>query len=76
MMSTRMKAAPTLTMRQAADVLGVDTDFLRGEVLDGRLRAAVEIRRPSGRTYRRIARGDFLAYCVKWCPRTACRLAK
>jgi len=76
MMSTRMKAAPTLTMRQAADVLGVDTDFLRGEVLDGRLRAAVEIRRPGGRTYRRIARGDFLAYCAKWCPRAACRLSK
>jgi len=60
-------------MREAADIIGVDTEFVRGEILDGRLHAAVEIRRPSGRTYRRIARGDFLAYCRKWCPSAARR---
>ena len=67
---------PTLTMREAADIIGVDTDFVRGEILDGRLHAAVEIRRPSGRMYRRIARKDFLSYCTKWCPRAARRVAE
>lgn len=60
-----------LTVRQAADILGVPTAFVRGEIVDGRLHAAVEIRRPGGRTYRRIARADLLAYCRKWYPRAA-----
>jgi excisionase family DNA binding protein len=66
----------TLTVRQVADQLGVDTEFVRGEIIDGRLSAAVEIRRPGGRTYRRIARTDFLIYCRKWCPRVAHRISK
>jgi hypothetical protein len=40
------------------------------------LSAAVEIRRPGGRTYRRVARTDFLTYCRKWCPRVARRLSE
>lgn len=69
-------AEPTLTTRQAADLIGVDTEFVRGEILDGRLHAAIEIRRPSGRTYRRIALRDFRSYCSKWCPRAERRLMK
>lgn len=75
-MKTTTRTEPTLTVREAADIIGVDAEFVRGEIIDGRLYAAVEVRRPSGRTYRRIARGDFLAYCVKWCPRAAYRLTK
>ena len=66
----------TLTTREAADIIGVDTEFVRGEILDGRLSAAVEIRRPSGRRYRRIVRGDFESYCRKWCPSAVPRLQK
>jgi len=61
-------------MREVADIIGVNTEFVRGEILDGRLRAAVEIRRPSGRTYRRVTRADFLTYCQQWCPRASRRL--
>lgn len=70
-MKTMTHATPTLTLREAADIIGVDTEFVRGEIVDGRLLAAVEIRRPGGRTYRRIARADFLVYCRAWCPRVA-----
>lgn len=66
----------TLTTRQAADLLGVPTDFVRGEIKDGRLVAAVAITRPSGRVYRRIDRGDFVTYCRKWCPRVTPSLAE
>lgn len=64
----------TLTVRQAADLLGVPTEFVRGEIVDGRLLASVEIKRPGGRTYRRIDRGEFVVYCRRWCPRAAHRV--
>lgn len=64
-----------LRTRQCADVLDVSTAFIRGEIEDGRLRAAVSIRRPSGRTLYRIAVSDFRAYCATWSPSALSRIA-
>lgn len=64
-----------MTTRECADVLGVGTAFIRGEVDDGRLRAVVSIRRPSGRTHYRIAVSDFRAYCATWSPGALSRIA-
>lgn len=57
-----------LTTRGCANVLGVSTGFIRGEIVDGRLVAAISLRRPNGRTHYRISVADFRTYCEKWCP--------
>lgn len=45
---------PRLTTRQIADRLGVSTNFIIGEILEGRLEATV-LRRPGVRTVYRVA---------------------
>jgi excisionase family DNA binding protein len=52
---------PWLSTRQAANIIGVDTAFIRGEIRDGRLRAYV-IRRPNMRAVYRVRRSDFEVY--------------
>lgn len=63
-----------MTTGQCAAVLGVTAQFVRDEIKDGRLRAAVRVLRPSGRTFYRIGRQDFHAYCQKWSPSALERL--
>lgn len=64
-----------LTTRACADYLGVSTGFIRGEIKDERLRAAIVIRRDSGRTVYRISQADFKDYCLQWCPSALERFA-
>lgn len=52
---------PTLTTRLCADRLGVSTDFIVGEIRDGRLRAHVRIV-PGKRAIYRISEAEFRAY--------------
>ena len=56
---------PWLSTRQAADIIGMDADFVRGEVLDGRLRAII-IQRPGKRRVFRIRAADFSIYMLKY----------
>lgn len=65
-----------LTLRVCADVLGVTTGFVRGEIKDGQLRAVVAIKRPGGRTLYRVDLEDFRDYCRKYCPRVLDLLPK
>lgn len=61
-----MTARPLLTSGDVAQVLGVSTGFIRGEVKEGRLRAAVAIERPSARTLYRFDPIDVRAYCERY----------
>ncbi len=50
-----------LTTRQVADRLGVSTDFVVGEIRDGRLKASV-LTRPSRRSLYRVSEGALAVY--------------
>lgn len=67
----RRATDPALTTRQCADRIGVTTEFIIGEIRDGRLRALV-IQRPGVRTIYRVSPADFDAYIVRyrWNPPT------
>jgi hypothetical protein len=56
-----------LTTRQCADYLGVTSEHVRGEIVDGRLLARVrmKVRR---RTVYRVELTDFRAYCQQHSP--------
>lgn len=55
-----------LTTRDCADILGMSTGFIRGEIEDGRLQAGVyEPDDAAGRRVYRIDWADFLVYCEK-----------
>ena len=53
--------APWLTTARCASLIGMTTDFVRGEIQDGRLRAYV-IRRPGKRAVYRVRSSDFTDY--------------
>lgn len=55
-----------LTVRQVADQLGMSPAFVRGEICKGRLVARVEIRRPGGRTHRKVSAADLRDYRRVW----------
>ncbi|HXO84683.1 MAG TPA: helix-turn-helix domain-containing protein [Gemmatimonadales bacterium] len=57
----RRETDPRLTTRDCAERLGVSTNFIVGEIRDGRLRALV-IRRGRRRSMYRIAPADLNAY--------------
>jgi hypothetical protein len=65
-----------LTIKEVSILLGVSCDFVTGEIIDRRLHAEVQIKRPSGRTHRKVTLGDLREYCVRWCPRALPRLAE
>lgn len=70
-----MTARTWLSTSDVADLLGgVGTAFVIGEIKDGRLACPVAIKRPSGRTYYRIAPEDLRAYCERHCPSLVPRL--
>ena len=57
---------PWLSTRQAANIVGVDTAFIRGEVADGRLKGYT-IKRPNKRALYRVRRSDFELYLrTRW----------
>lgn len=56
-----------LSVRQVADRLGVSTGFVRKEIASGRMVATISIRRPGGRTMRRVSEEDYRAYRDVWC---------
>lgn len=57
-----------MTIRDVANELGgMSTDFVQREITSGRLVAAVNIKRPSGRTHRKISRADFEQYREVYC---------
>lgn len=67
---------PVLTTRDCADLLGMSTGFIRGEIEDGRLPAAVyEPDDGGGRRVYRIDWTDFVAYCRRYWPAKAQKLA-
>jgi hypothetical protein len=54
--------APTwLSTAKCAAIIGVTTDFIRGEIIDGRLRAYI-IQRPGKRRLYRVRDIDFRVY--------------
>lgn len=57
-----------LTTRQCAEYLGVTTNFVRGEIREGRLIAVVNVKR-GARSLIRIALTDLRSYCEQHCPR-------
>lgn len=60
-----------LTTNDCADLLGVSTGFVRGEIRDGRL-CARAISRPGKRMLYRIAAPDFKTYLLRhWRPISA-----
>lgn len=68
-----------LTTRHCADLIGVSTDFVRGEIQDGRLVGTVIARdvlpgRKRARALYRVAPRDFVAYCQRYCPSALSRL--
>lgn len=68
-----------LTTRDCADVLGVTTGFVRGEILDARLDATIIDRPvlPGHRRSKRIYRVSLAAlreYCARWCPAALSKL--
>lgn len=66
MLSDARPNPPVLTTRDCADILGMSTGFIRGEIKDGRLPAAVyEPEDGGGRKVYRIDWTDFMAYCAK-----------
>jgi hypothetical protein len=62
-----------LTTRQCAEYLGVTTNFIRGEIRDGRLVAVVNVKR-GARSLIRIAMVDLKHYCELHCPRVLASL--
>jgi len=56
---------PTLSTRDCADYLGVSTDFVVGEIQDGRLVAKV-LERPGLRKIYRVSRTELDAYVVRY----------
>lgn len=64
-----------LTTRDCADLLGVSTAFIRGEIDDGRLVADVYDDDEKGRRIIRIDRTDFIAYCKRYWPAKGQKLA-
>jgi excisionase family DNA binding protein len=54
-----------LTTRDIADYLGVSTDFVVGEIDDGRLRALV-LDRPGGRRIIRVSPASLEAFMRRW----------
>jgi len=65
---------PLLSTRDCADVLGVDADFIRGEIHDERLRAVITIKRDGKRTVYRVSVEDFRAYCRRYAPAAVTRI--
>jgi hypothetical protein len=65
---TRDSSDEWLTTNDCADLLGVSTGFVRGEIRDGRL-CANQLHRPGKRVVYRIAAPDFNAYLLRhWRP--------
>jgi excisionase family DNA binding protein len=57
-----------LTTNDCADLLGVSTGFVRGEIREGRL-SANQLHRPGKRVVYRIAAPDFKTYLLRhWRP--------
>lgn len=54
-----------VTTTEAAKILDVSAEFVRGEIEDGRMDAQI-IRRPGKRTVYRLTREQLDAYCRRW----------
>jgi hypothetical protein len=65
---TEEQRKPKLSPRACAEVLGVSTDYIVGEIRDGRLPAR-EREYDSGRKRYRVDAGDFAAYIEHYWPR-------
>lgn len=75
-MSDERPKPPVLTTRDCADLLGMSTGFIRGEIEDGRL--AADIYEPddaSGRKVYRIEWAAFMRYCERYWPAKHQKLA-
>lgn len=66
-----MKERKFLTTRECADAIGMTTQFIRGEILDGRLTARAS--KPPGRqrTTFRVHVDDFAVYRDRHWPKSA-----
>jgi hypothetical protein len=56
---------PTLSTRECAKKIGLDTEYIVGEIRDGRLKAFV-ISRPGRRPIYRVTPADFDAYLARY----------
>ena len=70
----RRATDPILTTRDCANRLGVSTDFIVGEIQDGRLTAYTN--RRGRRAVYRVAPADFDTYVAEHWRRTAARTAR
>ena len=65
MIGGRRSTDPCLTTRDCASRLGVSTEFIRGEIRDGRLKALV-IERPPNRLIFRVSERELAEYVRRY----------
>lgn len=65
-----MKPEELMTIREVADELGMSTDFVLAEIQAGRLEVAIAVKRPGGRTHRKVSRQHLDEYAAVYCEGT------